>query len=206
MTKAEIISFVKNNLSKVDKTNKYHNVVIEKAITIAFNQGYSNVFDQDPRLLDNYTRTYGAGGTPIAIAADGDTGIYTATLPVPYVPFKDKRSGVRHVASVAPGSFKFYPITKKEFDLLANTLTGELNANDPRGYYVVRGDSLEFYGADAVAAAGCRMDIVIPFDEHASSDQVLIPFAKDMELVLAVVEALKGITPVDLKDNNVDTK
>ena len=40
MTKAEIISFVSNNLLKIDKTNKYHHNVLEKAITMAFNQGY----------------------------------------------------------------------------------------------------------------------------------------------------------------------
>ena len=67
MTKAEIISFVANNLKKIDKTNKYHPIVLEKAITLAFNQGYGDVFDQDPRLLDNFTKTYNT----VAVAADG---------------------------------------------------------------------------------------------------------------------------------------
>lgn len=204
MTKVEIISFVSNNLKKIDKTNKYHDRVIEAAITLAFNQGYSDIFDRDPRLLDNYTRTYGGSGTTIVIAANSDTGIYESTIPVPYVPFNDKNSGVRHVASETQSDFKFYPITKREFDSMANTLTGELNANDPRGYYVVRGGTLEFYGVAAVASAGCRMDIVIPFNQHANSDQVLIPFAKDMQLVAAVIELIRTIPPVDLKDNNAD--
>lgn len=204
MTKAEIISYVKNNLQKIDKTNKYHRIVIEKAITLAFNQGYSDIFDQDPRLLDSYTKTYGADGSPVTIAAAANSGIFTATIPVPYVPFKDKKSGVRNIAPVVPGSFKFYPITKYEFEILPNTITGELNTNDPRGYFVVRGGTVEFFGVDAVAASGCRMDIVIPFDEYGSTDQVLIPFAKDFLLVGGVVEALRTIPKVDLSDNNAD--
>ena len=207
MTKAEIISFVQNKLKKIDKTNKYHDVVVEKAITLAFNEGYSTIFDQDPRLLDNYTKTFGGAGTPIAIAENSDTGIYESTLPSIYVPFRDKHSGVRHVATVAVSDFKFFPASKKEFEILPNTLAGELNPNDPIGYYVVRSATLEYFGVtSAIASAGCRMDIVIPFDQYADTDQVLIPFAKDMQLVTLVTESLKDIPPVDLEDNNADTQ
>jgi hypothetical protein len=205
MTKAEIISFVQNNLKKVDKTNKYHDTVVEKAITLAFNQGYGDIFDEDPRLLDNYTRTYGAGGTPINITLNGTTGFYESTLPSPYVPFNDKHSGVRHVATVGVTDFKFFPILKREFELLPNTLTGELNANDPRGFYVVRGGTLEYFGVTVgVATAGCRMDLVIPFEEYAADDPVLIPFTKDIQLVTAVIEVMRTMPQVDLKDNNAD--
>jgi len=206
MTKAEIVSFVSNNLKKVDKTNKYHARVIESAITLAFNQGYSDIFDKDPRLLDNYTKTYGGGGTPIAITADANTSIYTSTLPEQYVPFRDKNSGVRSVATVAQSAFKLYPMAKREFEIFPNTLSGELNANDPRGYYTVRSNTLEYFGVASVAAAGVRMDIVIPFDKYASTDVVLIPFGKDMQLITAVIEVLRSMPAVDLKDNNADTQ
>lgn len=207
MTKAEIISFVRNNLPKVDKTNKYHRIVVEKAITLAFNQGYSNIFDQDPRLLDNYTKTYGAGGTPIDITANTNTGIYESTIPSIYVPFRDKHSGVRHVATVGVTGFKFFPVRKQEFELLPQTLVGELSSGDPIGYYVVRGGTLEYSGVTAaVASAGCRMDIVIPFDQYASDDQVLIPFAKDLQLLTVVTQTLKDVPDVDLKDDNADTQ
>lgn len=207
MTKVEIISFVQNNLRKVDKTNKYHDIVVEKAITLAFNQGYSDVFDQDPRLLDNYTKTYGAGGTPIAITQNSETGFYESVLPSIYVPFKDKHSGVRHVATVGVTDFKFFPARKQEFELLPETLVGELSTGDPIGYYVVRGATLEYFGVTAaVASAGCRMDLVIPFDQYAADDQVLIPFAKDAQLVGLVIAQLREMPAVDLKDNNADTE
>jgi len=207
MTKAEIISFVQNNLRKVDKTNKYHDRVVEKAITLAFNQGYGNIFDEDPRILDNYTKTYGAGGTPIAITENAETGIFESILPSIYVPFRDKHSGVRHVATVGVTDFKFFPLRKQEFEILPSTLVGELNTGDPIGFYVVRGGTLEYFGiTGAVASAGCRMDIVIPFDQYASGDDVLIPFAKDFDLISVVIAALRGMPAVDLNDDNADTK
>ena len=83
MTKAEIISFVWNNLKKVDKTNKYHRIVIEKAVTIAFNQGYSDIFDQDPRLLDNYTVTHGDSiGDLITTEDEANTTIWKVDIAV----------------------------------------------------------------------------------------------------------------------------
>lgn len=207
MTKAEIISYVSNNLKKIDKTNKYHDVVLEKAITLAFNQGYSEIYDQDPRLLDNYTTVYGGSGTPISVASHPNTSIYEATLPGPYVPFRDKNSGVRKVVSFAANAPKCYPITRHEFDIIANTLVGEMNnSNDPRIYYVVRGGVLQFYGINAYAASGVMIDMVIPFDQYSSTDQVIIPFAKDMQLVGVVIEALRTMPGVDLTDNNADTE
>jgi hypothetical protein len=206
MTKAEIISFVANNLKKVDKTNKYHPVVIEKAITLAFNQGYSEIFDKDPRLLDNYTKTYGGDGTAIAIAANANTSIYESAIPEEYVPFRDKNSGIRNIATETQSVFKFYPASKREFEILPNTLVGELNANDTRGYYTVRSETIEYYGVASVAAAGVRMDIVIPFDKYASADVILIPFAKDKQLIDMVIETMRGMPQVDLKDNNADTE
>jgi len=201
MTKAEIISFVKNELGKVDKTNKYHPVVIEKAITMAFNQGYSDLFDKDRRLLDIYTVTYHT----VAIAAAATTAILTSTLPAKYVPFADKNSGVRNIATIQQSAVKFYPASKREFEMIPNTLVGELNTNDERAYYVVRKDTVEYYGVPAsVVSAGVRMDIVIPFDNYASDDNVIIPFGKDMQLIPAVIEILRSTPKVDLKDDNKD--
>ena len=203
MTKAEIISFVKNELGKVDKTNKYHPVVIEKAITLAFNQGYNDVFDQDPRLLDNYTVTY----PTVAIAADGTTAILESTLPAEYVPFKDKNSGVRNIATIQQSDVKFFPASKREFEILPNTLIGELNTADEIAYYVVRKGTVEYYGVPAtIVSAGVRMDIVIPFDNYAADDTVIIPFGKDIQLIMAIIEVLRSTPNIDLIDNNTDTE
>jgi len=213
MTKAEIISFVRNNLKKVDKTNKYHPVVVEKAITMAFNQGYSDIFDKDPRELDNYTRTYGGSGSPLTVTANPNTGIYETTLPVPYIPFSDKNSGIRNVATPTVTTTKFYPVTKREFEILAGTMAGELAGSSIGGaydhvrcYYVVRLDKVEYFVPSTVASNGVRMDIVIPFDQYSSDDVVNIPYAKDMQLMAAVIELLRTVPPVDLKDNNADTE
>lgn len=201
MTKSDVTDFILHNLQKIDKTNKYHRVIIDEAITMAFNQAYGDVFERDPRLLNNYTVTYGTTGTPIttALNSDGST-IYEAALPVAYVPFSDKSSGVRNVFTLAKSSTKFYPMSKYELDIADNTLMGEI---DDRIGYVVRPEVLEFYGM--TGAVSIRIDIVQPFNFYGSSDTIIIPFAKDAQLVGAVIEALRTIPPVDLKDNNSDT-
>ncbi len=129
---------------------------------------------------------------------DGST-IYEATLPVEYVPFNDKASGVRHVFTLAKSSTKFYPMTKYELDIADNTLTGEI---DDRLGYVVRPTVIEFHGM--TGAVSVRIDVVQPFDAYSSSDTVIIPFGKDAQLLTAVIEILRTIPPVDLQDNNAD--
>ena len=200
MTKEDITSLVYNHLLKVDKTNKYHINVIEKAVTVAFTQAYTEVFERNPRLLDNYTVTYGKTGDTLETAVDGDgSGMYVATIPVTYVPFNDKASAVRHIFTLAKSDTKFYPMSKYEADIADNTLFGE---TDDRIGYVVRQTTIEFYGMTAITSI--RIDIVQDFDQYEATDDINMPFGNEQSLIDAVVERLRGIPPVDLTDNNSD--
>lgn len=200
MKKEEITSFVYNNLLKIDKTNKYHINVIEKAITIAFTQAYTDVFERDPRLLDNYTITYGKTGDTLLTELDGDgSTMYVATIPVTYVPFNDKASAVRHIFTLAKSDTKFYPMSKYEMDIASNTLFGE---TDDRIGYTVRQTMIEFYNMSAITSI--RIDIVQQFDQYDAAEDINMPFGNGQSLVDAVIERLRGIPPVDLTDNNSD--
>lgn len=202
MTKREITSFVWNNLQKFDKTNKYHPVVIEMAITLAFNQGYTEVFEKDPRRLDNFTVSYGETGDTLLteLNADGNL-MYEVLLPVSYVPLNDKASGVRHVFTLAKSSTKFYPMYKYELDIADNTLMGEI---DNRIGYCVRQTKLEFYRMTGVTSI--RIDVVQPFTSYNATDDINIPFGNDQKLMDMVIEKLRGLPLVDLKDDNSDKK
>lgn len=203
MTKSEITSFVWNNLKKIDKTNKYHPIVLEKGITFAFNQGYNDIFEKDPRLLDNYTIGYGRIGSELIPTVNSTTELYEVTLPTSYVPFPDKASGVRKVYPQLKATYpnhRFYPMSRHEINVAPDTAFGEI---DTRFGYCVRKDTLEFWGT---VDFNVTIDIVVPFDEYAATDSVIIPFGKDMQLVYAVIEAMRTMPPVDLKDNNADTQ
>lgn len=205
MTKAEIISFVKNSLKKIDETMQYHPVVIEKAITMAFNNGFSDVFMVNPQELDEYTKSYGdTAGTNITATLNSVTGLYESTIPQVYVPIPDKASGVRHVFTLAYGTTKFYPMTKSELDMATSTLFGELKGSGYRIGYCVRGTKVEFYGmTSTIATAGVRMDLLIPFDKYSKTDEIKIPFSQDHKLIQAVIESLRAVPVPDLKDDNV---
>lgn len=201
MTKSEIRSLVKNILGNVDKTNRYHPEVIDATIERAFNQAYSDIFMRNPQDLDNYTKSYGADGTAIPVAEDGNTGIDTLTIPADYIPLPDKASGVRGVYTITTGGKLFYPMTATEFDLITrNTHTSNVSAEIG---YVVRGGKLEFWNMDATTlAAGVRMEILIPFRTYADTDDVLMPFSRDVDLMQAIFNILGIVPPTDLEDDN----
>ena len=201
MTKAEIRSLVKNLLPKIDKTGKFLPQVIDAAIETVMNQIFYDVYMKAPRDLDNYVTTLGGGGTPIAVAADANTDIDTATISVTYIPLPDKASGVRAVYTEAETSNKFYPMSKREIDLAASGSYFS-QATDRIGY-AVRGETIEFYKMDAVTrAAGVRIDVLQSFRAYADTDEVKFPLGREADLMKGVLEMLGVQPPTDLSDLN----
>ena len=204
MTKAELRSRVKNALIRIDKTAKYHNNVVDRAIESVINQVYGDLFKNNPGDLDDYTITVGDGGTPIAVSQNANSLIYYSTLPNVIAPINDKASGVRHIYTVEEGETTFVPMSKREIDLAPNTYFGTLS--DKIGY-AVRRDRVEYYGMTiAIATAGVRMDLLIPFTEFDEDDIIMLPFGQDAKIEELVLVFLRAIQDVDLADDNRDSK
>ena len=108
---------------------------------------------------------------------------------------------MRHVFTLAKSSTKFYPMYKYELDIADNTLMGEI---DNRIGYCVRQTKLEFYRMTGVTSI--RIDVVQPFTSYNATDDVNIPFGNDQKLMDMVIEKLRGLPLVDLKDDNSDKK
>jgi len=58
MTKKEWTSYIYNHLQKIDETNKYHPVVIEKTIDTVYSQLFSEAYIRDPKGMWQYVRDY----------------------------------------------------------------------------------------------------------------------------------------------------
>jgi hypothetical protein len=61
----------------------------------------------------------------------------------------------------------------------------------------------------SVLSSGIRADIVIPFTEYADTDDVMLPEHKNQDgedFIDRVLKILGVIQPVDLKDDNAETK
>ena len=207
MIKSEIRSLIVNLLPKLDKTGKYHPRFIDAAIEKVINEMYNNVYKRNPLELMRYTEGYGYT-TALPVLSEASTGIYYTTLPSAIVPFPDKASGVRRVSTMVQGGMKFFPIDKREIELLLDN--SNVNYVTSKIGYLVTPDRVEFYNlSGAVLGAGVRMDLIIPFSSYSDTDVVLLPEEVDPQgqtFVDKVLKTLSVIQPMDAVDNNADIK
>jgi hypothetical protein len=204
MIKRELLSLCKNLLPREDKTNKYHDEVVAAAIGVVYANMLNDIYYENPKELDNYTTTYGVP-TALTVLEEASTGIYYTTLPVAYIPFRDKASGVRRIDAQTQAGNIFYPMDAREADLAFN---GSMfyQAGNKIGYVVKRTRIEYFNMTTAVETSGVRLDIVVEFSSLDEDDVVKIPHGKEKELIAGTLEMLGVIPPVDLRDNNADAK
>lgn len=204
MIKQEIRSQIRNGLPKIDKTNRYHDRVIEAACEKAIATMYEEVWRMSPLNLQRYTKGFGYA-TPLTVSTEAGTGIKYTTLPESILPFQDKSSGVRRISTIAQGGFTFFPVDFREMDLIpSGYYFGTVNSKIG---YAVNQTRVEYYGMTAaISAVGVRMDLIIPFSKYAEDDEVKIPEIADMRtgetFMDRVMKILAGVAPVDLLDNN----
>ena len=206
MIKSELRSAVLNSLLKWDSTAKYHPRFLDAVIEKTRNEVLTELWSVDPNALQRFTKGYGYT-TALAVGNEASTGIYYTTLPQNIVPFPDKASGVRRVATATQTSIKFYPMDQREWDLvLGGSYT---NYVKNRIGYIVTPTRVEFYGmTGAVSGAGVRMDLIIPFSEYTDTDVVLIPEHVNNEglglIDRCVAKLMQVPTKVDQSDDNKD--
>ena len=204
MIKQEIRSLCRNLLPKIDKTNRWHDAVINSAIEKALASLYEDIWRMSSLNLQRYTKGFGYD-TAIAVEVEADTGIVYSDLPESIIPFQDKCSGVRRVSTIAQGGFTFFPMDFREMDLIASGCY--FNTVNTKIGYAVNQTRIEFFAMpDAIRAVGVRMDLIIPFSKYDEDDEVKIPEIADMRtgetFVDRVMKILGVVVPTDLKDDN----
>jgi len=204
MIRQEIRSIIRNALPKIDKTNLWHDAVINAACEKALAQMYEDVWRISPLNLQRYVKQYGYT-TALAVALEANTNIYYTTLPESIIPFQDKSSGVRRISTIAQGGFTFFPMDVREMDLVA--IGCYFNTVNTKIGYAVNQTRIEYYNMNPiVSAAGVRMDLIIPFSKYDEDDEVKIPEIADMRtgetFFDRVMKILAGVQPVDIKDDN----
>ena len=203
MIKKEIVSLVRQHLNKIDKTKMYHERVLIAECEKVLNEMYHQLYQTKPRLLDNYTKTYGAD-TAIAISQESNSNIYYSTLPANIVNLPCKSSGVLHIYPVAQTGNIFVPMDSTEADILFNSDVAVVT--DRIGFRARQDSRVDYWNmTSAILATGVRMDLLIPFSVYADTDVVNIPEFGEKEggtFLQRVLTALAVIPPTDLLDNN----
>jgi hypothetical protein len=199
MLKAELRSLIKNVVPKEDV---FHDRVIDSAIEIVIKELYWELFAVDPLALQRYTVEHGVT-VPIAITYNNTKGLYYSTLPVAIVPLPDKASGVRRVSTLSHTGFTYFPIDKRELDLLNDSYSGRTNY---KVGYMVNQTTVEYYNMDAaIAALGVKLDILQTFSSYQDTDTVLIPEIRDrqgVDIVERVLKILQTVQPFEQIDDN----
>lgn len=208
MTKGEMRSSVQGALRRLDKTAKFHDELVDRAIESSVNQFLYDIYRKDPRDLDIYTKEYGTE-VALTVTENESTEEYYTNIPVPYVALPEKNSGVRYVVAHNRDHTHFYPMSTRE-RLLARTShvgnsTSEGGEPFTRNFYTVQGQKIIYFQMNSdIASQGVRAGIVVSFGGYADSEEINIPFGQDDKVFISVMQKLMQQQPVDLRDNNKD--
>lgn len=202
MTKAALRSLLKNTLAQVDKVSKYHDTYLDHVLETCLNSVYFQVHEQNPRALGQYTKAYSVA-TALYSATTGRYGIF---IPTVVVPMPDKRGGVRAIRSTLGLDTYFAPITNMELALMEDSQADSLTVTTPTVvYYTVFSDIIDFKNMTAtIAAAPFFLDLLVAFTSLADTDQVPLPYGKNVEIMKMALEMIGVIPPKDLLDNNAE--
>jgi hypothetical protein len=197
MNKQEIIYGVKNLLSPIDKTNRFHIEQIAVVCDLVYAQSMMLSGDNLMDDLDLFAKEY----TAQTITKDATRNLYYATIPVDTLHIPNLTNGVRHVNTNQGQDMDFVPITEYEWNYMAGT---EVQTTDTTIGFWRQGNKLWFDESmtSDIAAVGVRMGVLPRFREFADSDTIHIPGATDLQFMQQVVNVLAPSAPVDLKANN----
>ena len=207
MTKSEIIALVRNHISGGsvvgDLLHKTDPRVIELYVAAAYQDILYEVFRISTEGLSLYARTYDG----IAVAQDGTTDVYTATLPKPIIQFPGVAQGVRRISIEDETTLDFVPLDASEFENFSMLDAGNTTICDSIGYCLRDNLLVEFFNfPNSRSGDLLRMDLIIPFNEFDSTDEVFLPSGKASVLIQGVINLLTGRPTVDLLNNNAEAE
>ena len=204
MTKEYLRSRLLGLLSSIDKTGKWHPTLLDHVLEGVINSMYFQVHAQNPMALGQYTKAYSIATSTL----NASTGLYEAALRAALVPLPDKRGGVRAIRSSLGLDVYFSPITHQELGLGDGSQADDLTTTTTRVVYFVTYESTLFFKnmTSTIAAAPIYLDLLVAFTSLIDSDEVPLPYGKDVEIMKTALEILGVVPPKDLLDNNSDIR
>ena len=196
MTKEQLIDLIRERLPD---NIEWHEGIIEKNISMAFNQIFYDTFRKDSANLDLYCKTYLQD-----VLYEENTDTYYSVLPVvSIVQFPDPADGVRRIQREKGIGVEFIPITgnmgivSDDDEILAQS--------EIIGYRVTNG-RIEYRWMNP-RITKVKMDVVRTFESYDWTEQIYIPSGKDEQLISLIINFLQGQPMKDLvNDNNPITK
>ena len=200
MIKQVLIELIQESLPQIDKTSKYHDLVVEKYITMAANTILGNLFRKNSSGYDLYAKDYNA-----TIVYDTDTDQYHSLYPAPIVQTIDPYNGVRSINTPKGKGLQFAPIRAGEMLFYEDTVVSKLSSVIP---YIPERSGVLFVGKPVdnfnQTIVSIRMKLVVPFTEYDSDEFFHIPAGSDLEFIDTVLQLMGRIPPKDLLNDEKD--
>jgi hypothetical protein len=191
MQKNELRSLIKNTLLKIDEQSGFRPALLDQHINAVYEQMFSEMYRNDRREIQKYTRQYSDANGSGTNLVTGYTPTQTAiTLP-------RKGGGLFSFTSAA----KNFIITDMQgLDAVNNSWFDTADSTDH--YFVaVSGDVI--YGNTTIAAADAITYRLIPkFTAFSDINEVLIPYGNEEMLVDRVIDTIRHMPPSDLINDN----
>jgi len=203
MIKSKFRATLKNTLSQIDKSGRWHDTYLDHILETCIDSLVYQAFAANPKALGQYTKRY----TAQTIAAGGTASRYYHTLTVKLVSLPDKRGGVRSIVASADTDVYFSPVTDQELMLMEEAQADALIVTTPIVvYFSVKPDIIEFENmTSAIAAGTLTLDLLVAFTSLVDTDNVPLPYGKEADVLRMALEVLNVVPPKDLLDNNAET-
>ena len=210
MTKAEYIDFIRNSLPQVDKTSRFHHDQVAAAINVAVNTIFYDMYKQQPKSFKKSMERYTvwAINTP---AINAYSGRYTSTITVDVVDLPRKSSGILEILQgtllgLGPSdttTTKFIPVSTMEGEQFYGSESSL--PDNVIGFSFSGARAIEYWGMKAAdATLGVYIRLIKQFKAYALTDNVILPYGRDQQIIELVRQFLGAIPPKDLLNDNAD--
>ena len=197
MTKNEWVSYIKNHLLKIDETNKYHSVLIEKTIDTVYGQMFSEEYVKNKRGAWKYVKDYSETMTASTVFSTGHT-LTNQPITLPRI-----NGGLFKFTYTTGGAAVECELTGREMYDAINDSTYD-TADAPGKMFVALSGADVFINVTLVKDDTITYSIIPKFSTLSDTDEVVVPFGAEEVLGDRVLDTMRMIPPVDLMNDNAD--
>ena len=190
MTVIEWQDFIKDRISRIDKTLEIDKREVKKAMDIVFKQIiYDNKDNND--MIDTLSHTF----TSVAVTYDADIDKYVAEYPAtPIFVNNSYNLCIRFVTYDGSEDIDFCPVTESDIYLLEGQTVDLVDDVIP---YTKERDRIVFWdGIDdgsEILTTGVKIKMLIPISEMENTDEMFIPDKGENDFIMMVLNIM-GIT------------
>ena len=199
MTKQQTIDYYRHIVGQIDPTGKYHEVIVEKAISGACN---SIIYDAFSKHMQQNLDLYMKGYTAIPVVLDNTTNDYYCILPTKIMQLPLLGDGVREVTTLQSHAIEFIPMTTDTAAMYPRMEASQVMNHI--GYTVLldRVILTDLEGRLGTSINSVNMRLVRPFEAYDDTEEFYVPAGQDERLDQLVISKLGIIRPTLLKNDN----